>query len=381
LLAFFSSLNTKDREAFRLLAGIDLDAFFRLMDFSGLNGSWPDTHDSHQPGSLPPSSYGLFLPQSSTGSPAAAVPLNSRQSSTGSSMTTLLEVERLLVSWRSSRLRSIEYHPGSLSHAVAQAEAGRYLAGLLDTGYGSLVFNPGWAGERFAQDAQRDLNEAWAAIGRAVAIDLRREAVPWLSRKLGTTTIPSFSLEYTVRASPSNNYLALMTMRAVVTGISYGIPYQVAARALASSATVYFEDALVPLRYVEEPLPGLRIYVPRNEADSKKVIAELIADLSTVYPEALRVPSILLHIPAHSELSCAEICVALDGAYREAATGAMLARFFSALLHGRGYPQLASLIIHDTSFFEEVFGREGKLDSEADSQDSIKASYTEGSGS
>jgi hypothetical protein len=345
VLAFLSTLNVRDREAFRLLAGIELAEMYKLLDFSGLHGRMPDTPDTNHADSAPDLSHRTSLNLSTTLGPQYPGALEPRQLSSTVDFQGLLAAERLLVSWRSSRLRSSRLQPGSLSHTIARSDAGKFLATLLATEYGSRIFNPGWAGETFADDAKRDLNEAWLAIGRAVAIDLRREAAPWLARRLGTSSIPSFSLEYTVMPSPSNEYLALMTIRAVVTGVSYGIPYQVAARALASASAVYFGDAPVPLRYVEEPLPGLRIYVARDEADSSRAITELAADLSGAYPAALWVPPLLLHIPVHTGTSCEEVCIALDGAYREAATGAILARSFTAILHDRGYPALDSLIL------------------------------------
>ncbi|MFH2113102.1 MAG: hypothetical protein ABIJ86_01180 [Spirochaetota bacterium] len=267
-----------------------------------------------------------------------------------------MEVERLLGSWRSSRLRSARFQPGSLAHAEASPEAGKYLAELLDTVHGPMIFKSGRAGERFAQDANHDLNEAWSAIGRAVAIDLRHEAAPWLARSLGTSAAPSFNLEYSVQPSPSNAFKALMTMRVVVAGVSYGIPYQVATRALRAASAAHFDDAPIPVRYVEEPLPGLRIYVPWDDSDAGNAIAELEADLSAAYPAALLVPSALLAIPSQDGILHEDVCIALDGAYREAATGVVLARSFTALLHGRGYPYLASQAIcnADTSQNSEV---------------------------
>ena len=337
ILSFLASLNIKDREDFRLLAGIDRDAIFRLLDVSRMHNQAQGAPVYNQTGSE--------ANQADSSLPSGT--LESRQVTSASRPADLLSAERLLVMWRSSRLRSAQFQQGSLSHAVARAEAGKHLAYLLDTEYGTKIFDQGWAGERFAQDAKKDLTEAWSAIGRAVAVDLRREAAPWLARRLETTTNPSFNLEYTVRPSPSNPYIALMTMRAVVNGVSYGIPYQTAARALASAASAFFDDAPIPLRYVEEPLPGLRIYVPRNGTDSARAVAHLSADLSAAYPGALRVPSSLVHIPLDAKSSCEEVCIALDGAYREAATGARLARSFVSRLRTQGYPVVASLILHD----------------------------------
>jgi hypothetical protein len=337
LLSFLSSLNVKDREAFRRLAGMELDVVFRLLGGSG-----------------------TLVPHSSTDSAQFLLPLATSQASSGSGLVNLMDAERLLATWRSNRLRAARLQQGSLSHAVARAESGKHLAVLLDTAYGALVFNPGWAGEHFIQDAKQDLNEAWSAIGRAVASDLRREAAPWLARSLGTSNNPAFNLEYTVRPSPSNPFLALMTMRAIVNGVSYGIPHRIAARALASAASAYFDDAPVPLRYVEEPLPGLRIYVPRDATDSRSAITDLVADLAAAYPAALGIPYFLVHIPLDDNSSCEEVCIALDGAYREAALGVRLARSFTALLHGKGYPVLASLILHERSrTMEEVSELDG----------------------
>jgi hypothetical protein len=318
VLAFLSALNSKDREAFRLLAGIELDSVFKLLDFSGLQGKVQ--------------SSSATLSRASIAQPATV---------------DRLEAERFLGSWRSSRLRSAGFQPGSPSGAVSSSEAGKLLAELLDMTYGSVIFNPGRAGERFVQDARRDLDEAWSAIGRAVAVDLRREAAPWLARRLGTSTVPSFLLEYTVQPAPSNAFKALMTIRAVAAGVSYGIPYQVAARALGSASAAYFDDAPVPVRYVEEPLPGLRIYIPRDQSDADRAIAELEADLAAAYPSALSVPSVLLAIPDSPGITHSDMCILLDGAYREAATGVKLARLFTALLHSRGYPELASRVVHE----------------------------------
>lgn len=341
LLSFLASLTVKDRDAFRVLAGIELDVIFRLLDNPEMLNSAHAAPGASQAGT------GTYQPGS----------VSTVTSRSISKPTDLVDAERLLVLWRSSRLRSSQFQQGSLTHAVARAETGKYLAYLLDTQYGVQIFNQGWAGERFAQDAKQDLAEAWSAIGRAVAIDLRREAAPWLARRLGTSSNPSFNLEYTVRPSPSNPYLALMTMRAIVNGVAYGIPYQVAARALSSAASDYFDAAPIPLRYVEEPLPGLRIYVPRDDSDSSRAIADLIADLSTAYPAALRVPSSLVHIPLDASSDCEKVCIALDGAYREAATGARLAHSFTALLHDKGYPSLASMILPETPIgMEDVLG-------------------------
>jgi hypothetical protein len=335
LLAFLSALNGKDREAFRLLAGLEPGSVFKLLDFSRLQGQVHSVARSDHSDPAPFTDPGTNT--TSTLSRASFAQTVAREQ---------LESERLLGLWRSSRLRSASLQPGSLARTEASPEAGKYLAELLDTVHGKVIFKPGWAGERFAQDAQQDLGKAWSAIGRAVAVDLRREAAPWLARRLGTTAAPSFSLEYTVQPSPSNAFKALMTMRAVNAGVSYGIPYQVAARALGASSAAYFGDAPVPIRYVEEPLPGLRIYMPRESSDAAMAIAELEADLASAYSLALSVPSVLLAVPFHVGITHAELCILLDGAYREAATGVQLARLFSASLHSRGYPELASLVIH-----------------------------------
>jgi hypothetical protein len=336
LQAFLSALTAREREAFRVLAGIDAAALARLLDFSS-----SDYAEVSMPGLSVPGTWEPIAP--------ALVPGSAE----------LLEAERLLVSWRSSRLKVAQLRQGSLSYADARSEAGRHLADLLATEYGRLVFNPGWTGERFAKDAKQDLDAAWSAMGRSVAADLRREAAPWLARRLGTTGTPSFSLEYSVQPSPSNAYLALMTMRAVVNGVSYSIPYQVAARALSSASTEHFEDAPAPLRYIEEPLPGLRIYAPRDEADSSKAVAGLEADLAAAYPSALHVPAALLQLPAYSASSCEERCIALDAAYRETASGVRLARFFSELLYSHSFPELAALILPKNQALPE-FGTGGK---------------------
>lgn len=325
VITFLSALNPRDREVFRLLAGMDLDVVFRLLDFSGIQG---------QPRDAPVSNKAGYVPAFTANK--VSKPEN------------LLNAEQLLASWRSSRLRSVKLQQGSLSHSAARSEAGKHLAALLATDYGLLIFQPGWAGERFAQEAQQDLNEAWSAIGRAVATDLRRAVAPWLARKLGTSTIPSFSLEYSVQPSPANAYQGLMTMRAIVSGGSHSIPYQVVARALASASTEYFDDAPVPIRYVEEPLPGLRIYISRDVADSSKAITDLAADLSAAYPAVLFVPSPLLRLSIHTEASFEEVCIALDGMYREVAIGVMLARSFTSLLQSHAFPELASLILQVT---------------------------------
>ena len=343
ILSFLASLNVKDREDFMLLAGIDRDTIFKLLDVSVIHNQAQGSFGSNQTGSE--------AKHADSSLPSGV--LESGQVTSASKPADLLSAERLLVMWRSSRLRSTQFQQGSLSHVVARAEAGKHLAYLLDTEYGTNIFNQGWAGDRFAQDAKQDLTEAWSAIGRAVAVDLRREAAPWLARRLETTINPSFNLEYTVRPSPSNPYIALMTMRAVVNGVSYGIPYQIAARALASAASSYFDDAPIPLRYVEEPLPGLRIYVPRNGTDSARAVAHLSADLSAAYPGALRVPSsLVVNTPWDPKSNCEEICIALDGAYREAATGARLARSFVSRLQVQGYPAVASLIILEPNLNE-----------------------------
>lgn len=322
ILAFLSSLNVRDREAFRVLAGLRMDTIVRLLDFSG-----------------------TLAPKSASPGTALAVAGETRQSATTSGTAGLMKAERLLVAWRSNRLRAVQFPQGSLSHTVTRSEAGRNLAALLDTEYGRLIFNTGWAGENFAQDAKKDLEVAWSSMGRAIAGDLRREAAPWLARRLGRSGTPAFSLEYSVQPSPSNAYMALMTMRAVVDGISYSIPYQLVDRALSSAAVAQFGDAPVPLRYIEEPLPGIRIYIPRDAADSGKAIAGLEADLSAAYPAARGVPSSLLQIPTRTRSSIEDSCIALDGAFREAAVGAVLARSFSTVLHGRSFPELASRII------------------------------------
>jgi len=68
------------------------------------------------------------------------------------------------------------------------------------------------------------------------------------------------------------------------------------------------------------------------------------------------VPPILVSIPSPADITHAGICIALDGAYREVAVGVLLARSFTAQLHGRGYPDLASLVVHeaDASLHGEV---------------------------
>jgi hypothetical protein len=336
LLAFLSALNTRDREAFRLLAGLELDSVYKLLEFSRLMD-------------YPVQTIGGIDQSGLVQSADATVGMDSsfpRASIAPAAAKGQLEAEKLLGSWRSSRLRSANLQPGSLARTEAGSEAGKFLAELLDTDHGTVIFNTGWAGERFAKDAEQDLGEAWSAIGRAVAIDLRREAAPWLARRLGIPVAPSFSLEYTVQPAPSNPFKALMTMRVITAGVSYGIPYQVAARALVAASAVYFDDAPVPVRYVEEPFPGLRIYIPRKPSDASKALAELKDDLAAAYPAALSVPPVLLAVPSHVGITHAKMCISLDGAYREAATGARLARQFSAMLHSRGYPDLASAVVH-----------------------------------